>query len=69
MISFMLYKKPRNDWSMARVIEVHRSHDGVVRSVMLLLGVRGYPKVKARQLVRPLSKLVVLVKAPSKISS
>jgi len=35
----------------------------------LLLTVQGYLKEKANQFVRPLSKLVVLVKAPSKNSS
>lgn len=52
----------RNDWSMARVIDIHRSHDSIVRSATLLVGARDYPKVKARRLVRPLSKIVVLVK-------
>mgnify|MGYP001792639325 CR=1 FL=1 len=53
----------RNDWAMARIIETHRSHDGIVRSVTLQIGSRNYPNVKARQLVRPLSKIVVLVKS------
>ena len=53
----------RNDWAMARIIETHRSRDGIVRSVTLRIGSRNYPNVKARQLVRPLSKIVVLVKS------
>lgn len=55
----------RNDWALARVVEAYKSHDGVVRSVKLLIGSKNYPKNKPQYLERPVSKLVVLIKAPS----
>ncbi|XP_067934975.1 uncharacterized protein [Watersipora subatra] len=56
----------RNDWSLARVVGVDQSHDGEVRSVKLLIGSKGYPSDKPRCLVRPVNKVVVLVKASTR---
>ena len=46
---------PRGQWPMARVIEVHKDAKGLVRSVKL--------KTKCASLVRPITKLVVLLEA------
>ena len=59
----------RGDWCLARVVGVDRSHDGEVRSARLLIGSKGYPKDKPQYLVRPVCKIVVLLKAKDKISS
>ena len=48
---------PRNVWPLARVTEVIRSDDGLVRSVMLHI-----PSAK-HDLARPIHKLVLLVEA------
>jgi hypothetical protein len=50
---------------LGRVMEKYESHDGVVRSVKLLVGSKEYPIKKNQYLVRPVSKLVTLVKASS----
>lgn len=55
----------RNDWALGRVIEKYKSHDDVVRSVKLLIGSKDYPNKKPQYLVRLVSKLVTLIKAPS----
>ena len=46
---------PRSQWPMGRVVEVHPSHDGMVRSVTLSVG--------GTVLKRPIHKLVLLVPA------
>ena len=53
----------RNDWSLARVLECFKSHDGVVRSVRLMIGSRQYPTGVTQQLTRPVNKIVVLIRA------
>ena len=57
----------RGDWSLARVVGVDRSHDGEVRSAKLLIGSKNYPTNRPQHLVRPVSKIVVLVKTTNKI--
>ena len=54
----------RNEWKMARVVECVRSHDDQVRSLKLLIADRNYPQNKGKRqyLVRPVSKVVLLVK-------
>ena len=49
----------RNSWPMARITEVYPGDDGLVRSVKLHIATRD-PKGKISQLVRPISKLVLL---------
>ena len=49
----------RNSWPMARVTEVYPGGDGLVRSVKLQIATRD-PNGKTAQLVRPISKLVLL---------
>lgn len=53
----------RNEWSLARVMGLNRSHDGQVRSLSLRVGCREYPGGAARRLVRPVSRVVVLIKS------
>ena len=55
----------RNEWKLARIVECTKSHDGIVRSVKLLMASKLYPKDKNKRqyLTRPVSKIVVLVKA------
>ena len=54
---------PRNSWPLARVVECVESHDGEVRSVRLLIGKRHHLSDKCQYLDRPVTKIVVLVKA------
>ena len=54
---------PRNSWPLARVVECIESHDGEVRSVRLLIGKRHHLSDKCQYLDRPVTKIVVLVKA------
>ena len=61
----------RNEWKMARVVECIKSHDNQIRSVKLLIGSKLYPleKDKRQYLVRPVSKVVVIVRASQKDNS
>ena len=43
---------PRNLWPLARVVEVYPSSDGLVRAVKV--------KTRCTQVVRPVTKLVML---------
>ena len=51
----------RNGWPMARVVEAIPSEDGLVRQVRLRVAQK--QENKARLLVRPISKVIVLVKS------
>lgn len=53
----------RNKWQLAKVVECVKSRDDRVRSVKLLLGNDKAPTNSDRYLVRPVSKIVVLVKS------
>ena len=60
----------RCHWQLARVTEVMPSGDGLVRSVKLLLATsqldeKGKPRSKRTFLVRPIHKMVVLIKSGS----
>ena len=46
---------PRNEWRWGKVVEVHPSEDGLVRSVTL--------KTKNGEVVRPIAKLCLLEEA------
>lgn len=57
----------RNQWRLARIVELIPSHDGRVRKVKLRLGnteldKKGRPTKQSSELERPVAKLVVLVK-------
>lgn len=57
---------PRNEWRLARVIEVFKSDDGLVQKVIIQigdrkLGKRGERLTKPSIIERPVQKLVVLV--------
>jgi len=49
----------KNNWPVARITEVYPGDDELVRSVKLHISTRD-PKGKTAQLVRPISKLVLL---------
>ena len=51
----------RNQWPMARVIEVHPSDDGLVRSVKVKMGSKN--NQQGSSLDRPISKLVLLLES------
>jgi len=53
----------RNDWSLGTITKLITTHDGEVRSVELMLGSGGGPGGRPRELVRPVSKIVRLIKA------
>lgn len=58
---------PRNQWELARVIEVFKSKDGHVRSVKLVtadstLDNKGKRTKHAKVVERPVHKLVLLVR-------
>ena len=63
----------RNEWKLAKVTECNKSADDLVRSVKLLLANPDYPKnsKKLTYLVKPLTKIVVLLEATpnSKVKS
>ena len=50
---------PRNEWPMARVIEVYPERDRLIRQVKLKVNVD--KTLKTTELLRPISKLVLLV--------
>ncbi|XP_067301419.1 uncharacterized protein [Pseudorasbora parva] len=57
---------PRNEWRLARVLEVYKDDDGLVRKVKIQmgdqkLGKRGERLIKPSIVERPIQKLVVLV--------
>ena len=59
---------PRNQWKLARVIEVFKSKDGHVRSVMLVtadstLDNKGKRTKPVKVVERPVHKLVLLVRS------
>ncbi|XP_067947249.1 uncharacterized protein [Watersipora subatra] len=56
----------RNCWSLGKVEECVRSHDGEVRSLRLRVGSRQYPARAARCIERPVSRVVVLIRTSSK---
>ena len=49
----------RNDWPIGRVIKIHPSKDGLIRSVTLRLSSNG----RERILIRPITKLVLLLES------
>ena len=51
----------RNQWPMARVIEVHPSDDGLVRSVKVKMASKN--NEQGSSLDRPISKLVLLLES------
>ena len=55
----------RNEWPTALVTSVNKGEDGLVRSATLRSVVRGLPSSgasgPARQITRPISKLILLV--------
>ena len=53
---------PRNQWPLAKVVECNTSSDQHVRSAKLLLGNQKGPQKSNHYLVRPVSKLIVLVR-------
>ncbi|XP_067314466.1 uncharacterized protein [Pseudorasbora parva] len=57
----------RNEWKLARVVEVHPSSDGIVRKVKLLVSditfVKGKPQTRLVYLERPIHKLVTLLES------
>lgn len=57
----------RNEWKLARVVEVHPSSDGIVRKVKLLVSdttfVKGKPQTRSVYLERPIHKVVTLLEA------
>lgn len=52
---------PRNEWRLARVLEVSKDSDGLVRRAMIQMGKRGELLTKPSIVKRPIQKLVVLV--------
>lgn len=59
---------PRNEWTLGRVVDVHKGDDGLVRKVSLQvgdkkLGKRGERLHKPSIIQRPIQKLVVLVES------
>ena len=49
----------RNQWPMARVVQVHKDSEGVVRSARLLVG-KTRSQQDERILERPVQKIVLL---------
>ncbi|XP_038549580.1 uncharacterized protein LOC119883123 [Micropterus salmoides] len=57
---------PRNEWKLARVVEVHPSADSMVRKLKLLVGDttdKGQPLTKRIYLERPIHKVVTLLES------
>ena len=55
----------RNNWRMAKVVDCIKSHDGLVRSVRLLMGNSDCSRGagRAQYMERPIAKIVVLVES------
>ncbi len=65
---------PRNEWKLAKVLEVYKDDDGLVRKTTIQIGERrlgkGGERLSKPSIVqRPIQKLVVLVEASKKILS
>lgn len=58
----------RNKWTTAKVVEIVESRDGRVRSAKLLLANTNSPKKSERYLIRPVSKIVVLLEGENSAS-
>ena len=63
---------PRNEWKLAKVLEVHKDDDGLVRKTTIQIGERrlgkGGERLSKPSIVqRPIQKLVVLVEVSKKI--
>lgn len=59
---------PRNEWKLARVLEVHKDDDGLVRKATIQIGERKLgkgdePVSKPSIVERPIQKLVILVES------
>ena len=52
----------RNQWPMAKIVEVYPSEDGMVRSVKVQMALKD-DKKKVTSLVRPITKLVLLLES------
>lgn len=53
----------RNTWTKGKVVECVGSHDGRIRSVKLLVGNRNAPTSSNKYLIRPVSKIIVLIQS------
>ena len=59
----------RNKWRLAKVIDVYKDKNGYVRSVQLYIGNSELNTLVSRVLVRPISKIVLLVESNEEVRS
>ena len=59
----------RNKWRLAKIIDVYKDKRGYVRSVQLYIGNSGLNTLVSRVLVRPISKIVLLVESNKEVRS
>ena len=59
----------RNEWKLAKVINVYSDEKGHVRSFQLYVGTSDPSKLLSRVLVRPIDKIVLLVESDNKVRS
>ena len=59
----------RNEWKLAKVINVYPDEKGHVRSVQLYVGTSDPSKLLSRVLVRPIDKILLLVESDNGVRS
>ena len=62
-------KSHRNKWRLAKIIDVYKDKNGYVRSVQLYIGNSESNTLVSRVLVRPISKIVLLVESNKEVRS
>ena len=59
----------RNEWKLAKVINVYPDEKGHVRSVQLYVGTSDPSKLLSRVLARPIDKIILLVESDIEVRS